>query len=93
MNIPEPIKTAAANVIVIGGMLALTAWMQARDDAPAQIAECTPADEGEIAIQTIEQGVITCEKHPRLGYAMAQTPTLACPIKGACESSNLIARN
>lgn len=82
----EWMKNALANVVVIGGVLALMAWMQARDAEQRNelaSADCRPSDINEIAIQTIEGGRVMCEKHQRIRYAQAST--MACPIKHACD--------
>lgn len=82
----ETLKTMLANVIVICGLLAITAWMQARDTEQANAiasADCRPSDKNEMAVQTIEDGRVFCEKHQRVSYGMAPV-ALACPISGAC---------
>lgn len=91
---PEPLKDIFATVLIGGSLLLLTGWMQQREAEieAMRLADtgCIPQDEGEVAIQRIEAGRVTCEKHARLEWPAAQIPTLACPIKGACTSENLI---
>ena len=91
---PDWIKDTAATVIVVAVLLGVTGWMDQREaeiEAQHQAgAGCIPQDEGEVAIQRVVDGAITCEKHVRLDFPQVQIPTLACPIKGACTSDNLI---
>lgn len=91
---PDWIKDTAATIVVCGTLLGLTSWIQQREaeiEAQHQAdAGCIPQDEGEVAIQRVVNGVIQCEKHVRLDYPTVQMPTLACPIKGACDADNLI---
>lgn len=90
----ETVKDTIATIVICGAILAITGWMQHREaeiEARHQAdAGCIPQDEGEVAIQRVVNGTITCEKHVRLDYPHVQVPTLACPIKGACTSDNLI---
>lgn len=90
----ETLKDMIAILVVGGGILAVTGWMQHREaeiEAQHQAeTACIPQDEGEVAIQRVVNGNITCEKHARVEYPQVQIPTLACPIKGACTSDNLI---
>jgi len=77
--------------VILALMLGVYSWAQQRDEAFADAmasADCRPADRDEIAIQTIVNGHVFCERHQRVSYGMADT-ALACPINGACGNETL----
>lgn len=90
----ETLKNVMASVVIAIGILMLTGWINEREaeiEAMHQAdAGCIPQDEGEVAIQRIVNGIIQCEKHVRIDYPHVQMPTLACPIKGACDADTVI---
>lgn len=92
--LPDWLKDTAAAIVVTGGILMLTGWLNEREaeiEAMHQAdAGCIPQDEGEVAIQRIVNGIIQCERHVRLDYPHVQMPTLACQIKGACDADTVI---